>query len=110
MTKQIRPVLASAWFLSMAAGLLACMAPPAESQDDESTLPTVETGPASLALPSKGTSSGESPTALNASANAISPCRQDGDVCLESAALCRFRGGIVLPLDCNPGTGICCGL
>jgi len=49
-------------------------------------------------------------TPLTSSLSLNNPCINDGDSCVQSAAVCRLRGGTVFPLSCGSTGLICCAL
>lgn len=95
MIKQIRSALAITLLLATITALAACTPSPAGARRSEPAL--AASSPEVSLLPS-------SPPSAN------NPCTQDGDSCVQGAALCRARGGSVLPLACSSPGAVCCAL
>jgi hypothetical protein len=113
MTKTIRMALGTLQFLSIAAALAACAPRPADSQRDEASLAPIQAPGATRASPgvrTDGVPDGESASSVRPAPGLSNPCRDDGDSCVQGAALCRARGGTVIPLACNDPALVCCAL
>ena len=113
MTKHIRTALGTALFLSIGVALMACAPGPTRSQRDEASLTPIHAPQAPPAL--QGVRSDEaldraSERAARPTPGLSNPCRDDGDSCVQGAALCRARGGTVIPLACNDPALVCCAL